>query len=311
MKKVEEFYFLSANGVNKIHGMKWMPEGKPIGVLQLVHGMVEYIERYDHFAKYFTQKGFVVVGHDHLGHGESVTSEEEWGYFSPNGAEDALEDILTLTKKMKAEYLDLPYCILGHSMGSFFVRKFAILYGDLVDAVILTGTGNLDAVGVIGARAIIGMITLFKGDKYKSKFMNNMVLGDVFKRIENPRTSADWLSKDEEIVDLYVANPANQFLFSMNGIRAMVKTIQYVVSFSNVKNIRKDLPILLTSGEEDPIGNYGKDVEKVLGLYQNAGVEDLEMHLFKGDRHEILNELDKEQVYEYIYTWVEEKILNK
>ncbi len=310
MKPVEEFYFLSANGVNKIHAMKWLPEGKPVGVVQLVHGMVEFIDRYDCFARFLNEKGFVVVGHDHLGHGKSVESEDDWGYFSPNGSEDALQDMVTLTKKTKEEYEGLPYCILGHSMGSFFVRKYAILYGDLVDAVIITGTGNLPPAAVFAARGMAGIIRLFRGDRYKSKLMNGLILGDVLKEIDKPRTSADWLTKDEKIVDLYVANPANQFLFTMNGVRAMLDTIQYVVSLSNVKKIRKDLPILIASGERDPIGEFGKTVKDAHSLYEKAGLLDLEMHLFANDRHEILNELDKMDVYEYIYIWIKQRIFH-
>ena len=130
MGKVEEYYFLSANGVNKIHTMKWIPDGEPVGVVQLVHGMVEFIKRYDGFAKYLNEQGLLVVGHDHIGHGESVNSEEEWGYFSPNGAEDALKDMVTITETTKEQYPELPYVIFGHSMGSFFVRKYMILVGN-------------------------------------------------------------------------------------------------------------------------------------------------------------------------------------
>lgn len=310
MGKVEEYYFLSANGVNKIHTMKWTPDGEIVGVVQLVHGMVEFIKRYDTFAKYLNEQGLLVVGHDHIGHGESVNSEEEWGYFSPNGAEDALKDMVTITKKTKEEYKELPYVIFGHSMGSFFVRKYAILHGDLVDGVVVCGTGHVPTVVGGVARGLNGLIGFFKGDKYRSKLMNDLVLGDVLKRIENPRTACDWLCKDEEIVDMYVANPANQFLFTMNGIRSMVATIQYVVKSKNIAKMRKDLPVLLISGAEDPIGAYGKNVKIAYELYKKAELNDVSMHLFEGDRHEILNELDKVDVYDYVYQWMKKHVFN-
>lgn len=310
MGKVEEYYFLSANGVNKIHTMKWIPDGEPIGVVQLVHGMVEFIKRYDGFAKYLNEQGLLVVGHDHIGHGESVNSEDEWGYFSPNGAEDALKDMVTITKTTKEAYPDLPYIIFGHSMGSFFTRKYAILHGDLVDGVVVCGTGHLPtALGGV-ARGLNGVIRLFRGDKYRSKLMNGLVLGNVLDRIENPRTSCDWLCKDEEIVDAYVANPANQFLFTMNGIRSMVGTIQYAVNPKRIANMDKNLPVLVVSGAEDPIGGYGKNVKIAYDLFKKADIKDVSMHLFEGDRHEILNELDREDVYKYIYDWMKVHVLS-
>jgi alpha-beta hydrolase superfamily lysophospholipase len=311
MGKVEEYYFLSANGVNKIHTMKWIPDGEPVGVVQLVHGMVEFIKRYDGFAKYLNEQGLLVVGHDHIGHGESVNSEDEWGYFSPNGAEDALKDMVTITKTTKEAYPDLPYIIFGHSMGSFFTRKYAILHGDLVDGVVVCGTGHLPtALGGL-ARGLNGIIRLFRGDKYRSKLMNDLVLGNVLDRIENPRTSCDWLCKDEEIVDAYVANPANQFLFTMNGIRSMVGTIQYAVNPKRIANMDNNLPVLVVSGAEDPIGGYGKNVKIAYDLFEKADIKDVSMHLFEGDRHEILNELDREDVYKYIYDWMKVHVLSK
>ncbi len=308
MGKIAESKFLSADGIHKIHVVTWSPAQEPIGVIQIVEGMQENIERYDYFAKYLNEKGYLVVGHDHLGHGQSVQDPSEWGYFSKHGANDALEDIVQLVELTKEQYPGLPYCLLGHSMGSFYSRRFASEHGDLVDALILSGTGNNSLSQVIPAKVLVACIRLLKGERHPSKFLNELTFANALDHIKEPRTPVDWLTRDEKIVDLYMNNPANRFLFTVNGIKALLDTVQHAISFSVASRIRKDLPILLISGDEDPVGDYGKGVEKAFEMYRRAGIVDVKMHLFQGDRHEILNELDKHTVYSYICDWLSGRI---
>jgi len=307
MVPVEEFYFDSANKTNKIYCKKWIPIGEPKGILQIVHGMTEFIERYNEFAQFLANQGILVVGHDHMGHGKSVNSQEEWGYFSKHGSVDALEDIHTLTKMIKEQYKNVPYCILGHSMGSFFVRRFLATYPTAVDAAIIMGTGNQGKALVVSGKVVTSIIKLFKGDRFRSSMLDNMMFGQNNARIQNPRTKKDWLSTNESNVDIYVKTPANTFLFTTNGLKALLDTVEFVISPKKTSQTAKDMPILLVSGKEDPVGEYGAAVQRVFEMYQKIGVKDIEMKLFKNDRHEILNEMNRDEVYSFINQWIVKK----
>lgn len=305
MVKKEEFYFPSVAAPVQIHGISWCAEGEIKGVVQLVHGMVEFIDRYHEFACFLAQRGFYVVGHDHIGHGKSICSEDDWGYFAKeNGPDKVLADMLALTHRTKELYPTVPYYILGHSMGSFFVRKYAYLYGELVDGVIVMGTGNQRKCLLKGGKAISKVMGVLFGERHRSKLLATIMFGSYNRRIPNVRTSCDWLSKDEFIVDKYMKNPANRFLFTVNGIQGLVSTIDDVASKKNVKQTRKDLPLLLVSGQDDPVGEYGKAVKRVEQLYKSVGLTNVTLKLFLNDRHEILNETDRQEVYEYLYHWI-------
>ena len=298
-----EYRYPSVNGKNEIFSLKWEAD-RPVAVLQIIHGMQEFVDRYDDFANYLNTKGYVVVGEDHLGHGFSVNNEEEYGYFGQTGSEDVLKDIHNLYEKTHKEYPDLPYFFLGHSMGSFLVRQYIERYGEEVDGVIIMGTGWTDQNTLTAGKTVCSIIGTFRGDKHRSKLVEGIAFGSYNDRCPK-RTRVDWLTKDEKIVDTYLKEPRDTFRFTVNGYKFLFNAIED--EQKNIDKMPKDLPVFFVSGEEDPVGAYGKGVITSYTKFKEAGMTDVNIKLYPGDRHEILNELDRQQVYEDLYTWLENK----
>lgn len=304
----QDLYYDSVDGEHKIHAVEWDPEGEPKAVLQIIHGMTEYIGRYDEFASFLADHGFCVVGNDHIGHGDSVNSPDDYGYFrEKNGNKCLLEDIRTLQEMTRKKYPDVPYFILGHSMGSFLARQYIARYGDGLAGAVIMGTGSQPAATLSSAMLLCRLIALARGWKYRSQLIKNMASGNYNKRCGD-KTPAEWLSKNDENKAAYISNPKCTFIFTVNGYYNLFYSFKDCQDKKTVAKIRKDLPILIVSGAEDPVGNYGKGVEQAYKLYQDAGIEDLQMKLYEGDRHEILNELDREQVYQDLLDWFEKRI---
>lgn len=316
MKK-EEFTYLSSDRKTKIHAIRWIPDGEIRGVLQISHGMVEYVDRYDNFAAYLAGNGFYVTGNDHLGHGASVISEDDHGYFGhPDGNKDVISDMhqlreLTLSEleKTRTEEKDLPYFMLGHSMGSFLLRQYLTIYGEGLAGAVIMGTGFQPAAALAGGKALCRILAAVRGWKGHSELINNMAIGGYGKKIKNARTEQDWLSKDEDVVDAYRADPWCTYMFTLNGYYQMFSGMQTAHDPKMIGRTQKDLPILIVSGSDDPVGDFGKGVKKVRDMYRDLGFTDVKMKLYHGDRHEILNELDKELVYGDLLEWMQTRMM--
>ncbi len=306
--KTNEFRFRSSNDAVNIRCMEYVPDDKIIAILQIAHGMVEFIDRYENFAKYLCSKGILVVGNDHLGHGGSVNSQEEWGYFGEDGNRHLLEDMHKLTLLTKEKYPGLPYFLMGHSMGSFYARQYLFDYGDELDGAIIMGTGLEPLYKIKGGMFLCKLIAQFKGWDYRSEFVNNMAFGAYGKKFEPLRTRADWLSKDEKLVDWYVNEPRCSFLFTLNGYYSMFEGISRLHDKTLLEKVPKDLPLFFVSGQDDPVGSFGKEVETSVQTLKDAGVKNIDLKLYPNDRHEILNETDKEVVYVDLYNWLSEHI---
>lgn len=306
MKK-STFRFLSSDKKTQIHAVKWEPgQGEVQGVLQISHGMIEYVERYEAFAEYLTERGFVVVGNDHLGHGGSVVSQEFWGYFAPeHGSDLIVEDLYQLRRKTQMEYPDVPYFMLGHSMGSFILRKYLSMHGEGLSGAIIMGTGTQTDKTVKTGKIICKMIARFKGWHHRGGFVEKQVFSGNNKRFEQEGASA-WLTKDKEIVSAYREDPRCTFQFTLNGFYNLFDTIYYINRPEHIEAIPKDLPLFFVSGEDDPVGDYGAGTRKAYETYVQAGIADVTLKLYPSDRHEILNELDREIVYKDIYGWIQE-----
>lgn len=303
MKK-NEFRFPSSSGTVDIRSMEYVPEGKIIAVLQIAHGMVEFIDRYENFAAFLASKGILVVGNDHIGHGGSVKSEEDWGYFGENGNRILLDDMHELTRLTKEKYPNLPYFLLGHSMGSFYARQYLGEFGNELDGAIIMGTGLEPLFVVKGGMFLCKLIALFKGWRYRSNFVNQVAFGSYGKKFEPLRTRADWLSKDEALVDWYINEPRCSFLFTLNAYYSMFEGIARLHDKELLEKVPKDLPIFFVSGEDDPVGSFGKEVVYSVETLKEVGVKNIDMKLYPNDRHEILNETDKETVYVDLYEWL-------
>ncbi len=304
MKKIA-FKYPSADGRTQIHAIAWKPDqGEIAGILQISHGMIEYVERYEPFAEYLTEKGFVVAGNDHLGHGLSVVSQDDWGFFAPEkGSDLVVEDLNFLRMQMQKEYQDIPYFMLGHSMGSFLLRKYLSKYGRGLAGAVIMGTGTQKTVTVAAGKALCRFLALFKGWHYRSPLVDQQVFSGNNKRFQAGSTDS-WLTKDAEIVKAYNSNPCCTFKFTLNGFYNLFDTIHFINRKGNIQSIPRDLPMFFVSGEDDPVGNYGTGVKTAFDTYRKAGIKDITWKLYSGDRHEILNETDKEIVYEDIYKWL-------
>ena len=306
MKK-EDIYFESRDGVSKLHAIVWSDETKkPIGILQIIHGMAEYIDRYDDFARFMVEKGYVVVGDDHLGHGDSVGENGTFGYFCKKDPATVLvRDEHRLKKLMEAKYPGVPYYILGHSMGSFIARNYLNRYGSGIQGMIVMGTGNQSKTLLSASKVLVGLTGFFCGEKHVAKFINKLAFGTYNRAIEDAKTNVDWLTKDEAIVDKYIADERCGFTFTVNGFRGLFELIYRLHKPKNLVTIPKKIPVFFVSGEEDPVGDYGEGVIGAKNDLVRAGLENVSMKLYPGDRHEILNETDKDIVYQDIYEWLE------
>ena len=302
---MKELYIPSTDGKNKLHVVIWEPDIQVIGVVQISHGMVEYIKRYDEFARYLNQYGILVIGNDHLGHGETAKTDDDLGYFcSSNMSETVVADLYEITCFTKKNYPNVPYFLFGHSMGSFMARRYIMTYGNELDGLIISGTGNQSGSMLKAGKIMVSLTKLFKGDRYRSKMLKNMFFIKFNAHIPNVRTPNDWLTKDEAIVDKYNIDKYCTYSFTVNGYRTLLDVLSFIQNSNNIVKIPKNLPVFLIAGEEDPVGNYGKAVKNVYEIYKKAGIKDVSIKLYKNDRHELINETDKEDIYDDIRHWL-------
>lgn len=305
----EDFTFTSTTGDLDIHAISWKPQdGKVKCVLQLVHGMAEYMDRYDEMARYFAERGIAVYGADHIGHGESINKDYHLGYFGRNNkaGRTFVDDAKLLTTIAKHENPGVPFVLFGHSMGSFVARAYSAIYGKELDAVIYCGTGGPPSfvaplVGLMAAPLKLG------SGKREAKLLNKLSFC-TFNGKTDKRTDFDWLSVNEENVDKYIADPLCGFCFSKHGFYDLTTLLQFVSKKSTFKMIPKDLPILMIAGSEDPVGEYGVAIRRIFALLKLTGHKKAEKKLFAGSRHEIHNEKNNEEVYDTVYKFIEKNI---
>jgi alpha-beta hydrolase superfamily lysophospholipase len=311
-----EFTFLSSDQKTNIHAITCLPkDNKFTRVFQIIHGMCEYIERYLPFIEYLTTKGFAIVGHDQLGHGQSINSEEDLGYVGEPDPNDLLiKDIHILRTITQKKYPDLPYFICGHSMGSYLLRQYICIYSKGLAGIIILGTGYMSPCETLMSLGFLNFLACFKGMRHRSKLTKKISfeLGPYKKYDhENKDINNSWISRDPEIVKQYYADKKCQFDFTINGFFGLVTAIIYSCNPSNVAKINKDIPILFVSGDKDPVGNNGEGVKKAYEIMKLIGSVDVTLKLYEGSRHEVLNELNRDEVYEYILNWVNEKTHSK
>jgi alpha-beta hydrolase superfamily lysophospholipase len=306
----DEFYFPSKDGNTEIHTIEWKPEGEVRAVLQICHGMVEYIRRYDEFAQFLCGEGYYVVGNDHLGHGKSIQAKSEYGFFNEKyGNACVLGDMHTLRQRTEKKYPGVPYFMLGHSMGSSLLRQYIQMYGNGLSGAVLMGTvADHKKAALLFGKRLCRVMAAFRGWHYRSKMVDNLVLGAYNKKFKPARTRADWITSDNENLDMYVADPLCSFMFTVNAYYNVFSGMIGIQRKESVYMIPKGLPVLFVSGADDPVGEFGKGVRKIYEKYRAAGIRDVTLRLYTGDRHEILNETDRDQVYKDLLGWFEKHI---
>ena len=310
MVRKEELTYKSRDRQSTIHAIKWIPEGQPVALLQIIHGMQEYVDRYDEFARYLAERGILVMGNDHLGHGKSVTGNGTYGFFCKDDPATVLvRDAHRLKKTVQEEYPGVPVFILGHSFGSFVAREYITRYGTGIQGAIIQGTAFMPTGTINSLTSLVNFMQVIMGTKYRSTMINNMAFKGYLKKIPNPRTKFDWLSHNEESVDKYIADPADNFVFTLNGFGTMAELLKRVQDKNKMEDIPKKLPILITAGKEDPVGDYGEAPMKLFDIYKKQlQLENVELKLYDGMRHELQQEIGREQVFADQYEWLKKVI---
>ena len=303
----KEYLFESTSGLCNIFVESYLPKKDvPLkAVVQIAHGMAEHHERYEDFASFLNDNGYAVFINDHLGHGKSVANYDELGFFGKqDGYIHLVDDMKKVTDIIRQEYPDLPVIRFGHSMGSFLARLYTEKYGDALAGAVYCGTAGANPLAGVGL-GLIKAITAVKGDHHRSKLVDKMAFGSYNKRIKPQRTAFDWLSTEKGNVDRYIADPLCGFLFTTNGYRDLMTLLTVVNRPDWYTSVPQDLPIYLIAGEEDPVGAYGKGVLEVHKGLEDTRHTNVKIKLFPGDRHAILNEQDREDVYKDVLAWLD------
>lgn len=309
MVKFEDFYFDSSTGQNRVHALKCEPEGAVRAVVQIAHGIAEHIDRYRDFMAYLANEGFVVVGNDHLGHGKTATGKADKGVFYPeDGWNHATKDLVLLHDLIAVQYPKVKYVMFGHSMGSFLVRTYIADYPDKYDMAIISGTGHQGKLMVDTGNLVAKYTIKRHGYASDGTKLNNLSMGGHMKRIENPRTPCDWLSRDAAQVDKYMEDEQCGFTAKAGLYADMLKGVKYVTDMATISKVDPNKPIYFMSGSEDPVGGYGKGVEKAYKCFRKAGVKDVSIKLYEGGRHEMLNEINRDEVYSDILSWLNQRV---
>lgn len=315
--KTTTISYPSRDGRTTIHALVWEPSGAaaaedPLGVVQIVHGMSEHVERYERFAAYLVERGFTVCANDHVGHGGSLAAPEDLGHIPlETGVDVLVEDVHALRGLVMARLAeagapaDLPYVIFGHSMGSFVTRVYLARHAFGVRAAVVCGTGQQAKPLVTAALVITSLLARIHGERYKSKLVDSLGTGGYGKAIPDAKTPLDWLSTSRENVTAYQNDPLCGQMFTVGGYHTVGALAGDAQKPELVRAIPKALPMLFIAGGEDPVGEQGAGVERAVEMYRAAGMERVDLKLYQGYRHEILNEPCAGEVMEDVVTWLD------
>lgn len=306
--KFEELTYLSADGATQVHAYVWAPVGvQPKGIVQLSHGMCEYVQRYDAWARRFCNEGYVFCGNDHLGHGNTAANPEDLGHIPPNGASFLVKDLHTLSALMRERYPELPLVLYGHSMGSFVARLYLSEYGNELSAALISGTagpGQPTAAGKLLARAV-GRV---KGERHRSKLLTAIAFGSYNKHFADEKDTFSWLTREKSVRETYAKERFCTFVFDTSAYQTLFELLGRVSAKAWVDTVPKDLPILLFAGDQDPVGAYGRGVKAVSERLEKAGCSVM-LRLYKDGRHEMHNETNADEVFADLMAYLKETIL--
>ena len=302
-----EYYFTSADGKTLIHVNQWTPLNREIrGIVQIAHGVAEYGARYAPFAQYLCNNGFVVVANDHLGHGLSVVEGRPMVYLSDeNGWEHVVDDMESIRRRTADVFPGKPYFLFGHSMGSFLARTHLIRHPGKLSGCVLCGTGHMNALIVAGGKWIADSEIKKLGKTAYSEKADQLAFGAYNKRFAPNRTAFDWVSLNEDNVDAYISDPLCGGKTTLGLFRDMMGGLGVICDQANIGKMDKNMPVFFIAGDQDPVGDMGRGVEKACKCFKKAGMRDVSIKLYHGMRHEILNEKTNRYVYQDVLNWLE------
>ena len=311
MSQMIDFTLPSTVPGRTLHAFRCIPEGEVRAIVQLSHGMVEFIDRYKPLAEDLAGRGILVTGHDHLGHGGSIRTKDDYGYFAqPDGNRAVLDDLHAMTTLTKQLYPGVPYFLLGHSMGSFYARQYLCEYGAELDGAILMGTGYQPKALVTLARTVCRVLAVFFGWQHRSKLVRDLSFLGYNKGLEG-RTPHDWLNRDQAEVDKYRADERCMFTFTLNAYYSMFTGILRLYDPDFLNRMPKDLPLLFLAGDADPVGEQSKGVQRAIDSLKAVGVQNITQKFYPGARHELLMELNRQEVFADIGNWLDQQLTRK
>jgi alpha-beta hydrolase superfamily lysophospholipase len=304
MKK--DFFSFISQGGTEIKYLRWLPDAKVKAVLQIVHGMAEHASRYNEFARFLNENGYAVYASDHRGHGLTAGCIENTGFFAKeDGWIRVVNDCQKLSEIIRSEQSEIPVFLMGHSMGSFIARDMISQNKENFKGVILSGTSWNPYLLLISGRTIAKIQKIFSGKKHRSSLLDKLSFGSFNSKFKPHRTAFDWLSRVPEFVDRYVKDEYCGFVCTSGFFDDMFGGIMKIQKKKIINKTPTNLPILLACGENDPVGNFTKGVKQVYKAYKNCGVKDIELKIYFQGRHEILNEVNRKDVYADMLRWMD------
>ena len=304
-----EFYFTSCNGQGKIFVREWIPPEETCAILLIAHGMAEHSNRYHEFASFLSEYGVLVAALDHCGHGKSVRNADDLGFFAEKDGWNLLVQNIHRLRTIEEEaHPHTPVFLLGHSMGSFLVRTYIMEHSEGLAGALLCGTGETPIPVIRAGKALAALERKKFGARHRSERLNRLSFGSFNKAFAPNRTNFDWLTRDDAIVDEYAADPYCGFIFTVSAFNDLFDGLLAIQNRRSLAKILPTLPIFLFSGAQDPVGNNGRGVQKVAHALLDAGVKNVTVKLYANGRHEILNELNRGQVYSDVLTWIENRL---
>lgn len=307
--KPKNGFFIKGKDGKEIFVYCWEAVVRPKAVVQIFHGMAEHAGRYKRFAEYLNNAGFIVYANDHRGHGRTAGKVDEVGYIGTDGFNNIVEDEYVIKNLIQEKHKGLPIIVFGHSFGSFVAQEYIIRYGNEIFGAILSGAAVRAGLEVAAGKAIAYIQKSVFGDKKKSNLLDFLGFGSYNKRIKENKSKCAWLSTDIEEVKKYEGDSFCGTVFTAGFYYYFLKGISQLYIKERLQRIPSTLPMFVISGEEDPVGSYGQLVKKLYKVYTDRGIEDIKLKLYNGQRHEILNEINREEVFSDVVSWIDEKIL--
>ena len=302
-------FFIKGKEGKEIFVYCWEEVAKPKAIVQIFHGMAEHAGRYKRFAEYLNGAGFIVYADDHRGHGRTAGTLEELGCIGMDGFNNIVSDECIIKNMIQEKHKGLPIIVFGHSFGSFVLQEYIIRYGREISGGILCGSAVRTGVDVLAGKAIAFIQKSIFGDKKKSKLLEFLSFGSYNKRIKDSKSKCAWLSSDTKEVEKYEKDPFCGTVFTAGFYYYFLQGISKLYIEDRLHQIPSSLPLFIIAGAEDPVGNYGNLVKKLHKVYTDRGIKDIKLKLYKGQRHEILNEVNREEVFSDVVSWINDKIL--